>query len=256
MNTLWPIAIKEIKSYFKSPIAYVLIAVFLIINGYLYYSIVSIASIESVRMVRLQGAAIQFNINETVLRPTFHNMSVVLLLIAPILTMRQFSEEKKMRTFELLITSPVRIIEIVLGKYIGVLTIYLIMLGLTVYMPILLSIFGEFNWGGVLSGYLALVLLGAVFISIGLLASSMTENQVIAALASFCILLVIWLLGWAAAAVQGSAWGGILSYLSILEHFEGLVKGLVESRTIVYFLSLIAFSLFLTHRVVESQRWK
>jgi len=256
MNHLWTITLKEVRSYFKSPVAYVLIGVFLIINGYLFSNIVSFASRQSVQMLRFQGAAPQINLNELVFRPTFHNMSVVLLLIIPILTMRLFSEEKKSRTNELLMTSPISISEIVLGKYLGVLMIYLMMLGLTLYMPILLAIYGQLNWGVMFSGYLGLVLLGAVFLSIGLFASSVTENQIIAALVSFGLLLMIWLLGWAAAAVEGTGMGQVFSYLSILDHFNGLLRGLVEIKTIVYYLSLVAFSLFLTHRVVESQRWK
>lgn len=256
MRNLWTIAAKEIRSYFNSPIAYVLMAVFLIINGYLFFSIVSFASRQSVQLLRFQGMAPQININELVFRPTFHNMSVVLLLIVPILTMRLISEEKKTRTAELLLTSPLHIIEIVLGKYLGALVVYLAMLGLTLYMPLLLSLYGELNWGVVFSGYLGLVLLGAVLLAIGLFGSSLTENQVIAALISFGLLLLIWLLGWAAAVVEGTTVGQVLSYLSVLDHFDDLVKGLVETKTIVYYLSLVALGLFLTHRVVESQRWK
>jgi ABC-2 type transport system permease protein len=256
MRQLWAITRKEIRSYFYSPIAYVLIGVFLIINGYLFFNIVSFASRQSVQLLRFQGAAPQINLNDLIFRPTFHNMSVVLLLIIPILTMRLFSEEKKTRTVELLLTSPLTVTQIVLGKYLGALMIYLSMLGLTFYMPTLLSIYGQLNWGTVISGYLGLVLLGAVLLSIGLFASSLTENQVIAALSSFGMLLIFWLLGWSAVAVEGSGMGTVLSYLSILDHFDGLVRGLVETQTIIYYLSVATFALFLTHRVVESQRWK
>ncbi|MGH7274372.1 MAG: ABC transporter permease subunit, partial [Nitrospiria bacterium] len=209
-----------------------------------------------IQLLRIQGAAPQFNVNELVFRPTFHNMSVVLLLIMPILTMRLFSEEKKTKTAELLLTSPLTISEIVLGKYLGALIIYLAMLGLTFYMPLLLSIYSQLNWGTLFSGYLGLFLLGSVFLSIGLFASSLTENQIIAALASFGLLLLIWLLKWSAATMEGTGMGDILSYLSMLDHFDGLLRGLVETRTVVYYLSLVALGLFLTHRVVESQRWK
>ena len=256
MRHLWTIALKEIRSYFYSPIAYVLMAVFLIIQGYMFSSIVTFASRQSVQLLRFQGTAPRINLNELVFRPTFHNVSVVLLLIVPILTMRLFSEEKKTKTAELLLTSPLTISEIVLGKYIGALVVYLAMVGLTLYMPLLLSIYGQVNWGTVFSGYLGLILLGAVFLAIGLFASSVTENQVIAALVSFGLLLMVWLMGWAASVVEGTGLGEILSYLSILDHFDGLLRGLVETRTIVYYLSLVTFGLFLTHRVVEPQRWK
>lgn len=256
MRQVWTIARKEIRSYFKSPVAYVLIGVFLVIIGYLFFNIVSFASQRSMQLLRFQGVAPQVNLNELVFRPSFHNMSVVLLLIVPILSMRLFSEEKKTKTIELLLTSPLTVTEIILGKYLAAFVIYLIMLGLTLYMPILLAVYGQVNWGPVFGGYLAMVLLGAVLLSVGLFASSLTENQVIAALLSFGMLLIFWLLGWAATAAEGTALGGVLGYLSILDHFDGLVQGLVETRTLVYFLSFVLFGLFLTHRVVESQRWK
>lgn len=256
MRQIWTIAHKEIRTYFNSPVAYVLIAVFLIINGYLFSSIVAFASRQSMQMLRFQGEASQINLHEIVFRPSFHNMSFILMLIVPILSMRLFSEEKKSRTIELLMTSPLTITEIVLGKYLAALTIYGCMLGLSLYMPLLLSFYGQVNWGTVLSGYLGMILLGGVFLSVGLFASSLTENQIIAALLSFGLLLFFWLIGWAASIVSGSGVGQLLSYLSMLDHFEGLLSGLVKVSTLVYFTSFILFGLFLTHRVVESQRWK
>jgi ABC-2 type transport system permease protein len=258
MRHLWTIAFKEVTSYFHSPIAYVLVAVFLIINGYIFSNITSVASAQSMQMLRFQGVG-AVNVAERAFQITLNNMSVILLFIIPILTMRLLSEEKKTRTAELLLTSPLTISEIVLGKYLGAFMVYLTMLGLTLYMPLLLSILpeqGQVNWGTIFTGYLGLVLLGAVLLSIGLFASSITENQIIAALISFGLLLLVWLLGWAAARVEGTGLGELLSYLSILDHFEGLLRGLIETRTIVYYLSLVAFGLFLTHRVMESQRWK
>ncbi len=256
MRNLWTISAKEFRAYFNSPIAYVLIGVFLVVNGYLFFSIVTYASRQSMQMLQFQGAAPQINLNELVFRPSFHNMSVVLLLIVPILSMRLFSEEKKSRTMELLMTSPLSITEIILGKYLAAWGTFLIMVGLTFYMPLLLSIYGQVNWPGVLSGYLGIALLGAVLLSLGLFASSLTENQMIAALLSFGLLLIFWLLGWAAMAAEGTNIGHVLSYLSILDHFDKMVKGLITTKTLVYYLSFVVLNLFLTHRVLESQRWK
>jgi ABC-2 type transport system permease protein len=166
------------------------------------------------------------------------------------------AEEKKQKTSELLLTSPVTVTQIILGKYFAVLALYGVMLGLTLYMPLLLGLFGPVVWWPVLSGYLGLFLVGAVFLAVGLLASSLTENQMIAAITSFSLLIVMWLLGWAGAATADVQVGPLLTYLSLLEHLNNFLAGLIDTRDVVYLLGLIAVSLFLAHRVVESQRWR
>lgn len=255
MRALLAITQKELRAYFASPVAYVVAAVFLLVSGFLYYSIVTIVARQTLQFLQFQGMTPQLSINEMILRPTYRNMTVILVLITPILTMRLFAEERKSRTIELLMTSPISITTIVVGKYVASLIIYLLMLTLTVYMPILMALFGSVEWGPILSGYLGLFLIGSVFIAVGLFASTITENQIIAASVSFGLLLVFWLLGWAAMAAGSTGLGQILAYLSFFDHLDNFMKGIVDASDVTYFLSLIAFGLFLAHRVVESQRW-
>lgn len=246
---------KELRTSLASPVAYVVGAIFLLVSGLLFSNITALVARQTLQFLQFQGFTPQLSINEMILRPTYRNMAVVLILITPILTMRLFAEEKRSRTIELLMTSPISITTIIFGKYLAALGLYVIMLGLTVYMPILMALFGSIEWGPILTGYLGLILLGAVFLSIGLFASTLTENQIIAASVSFGLLLVFWLLGLAAMAAGSGVLGQLLTYLSFFEHLDNFIKGIIDVGDIVYFVSLAAFGLFLSHRVVESQRW-
>jgi ABC-2 type transport system permease protein len=256
MSKLLAIFSREWRSLIVSPVAAVSVAMFLLVSGYLFYSIVIVASTQTRMMLRMQQMIPQLNANEVILTPSLRNLSVILLLIVPILTMRLMAEEKKQKTSELLLTSPVTITQIILGKYCAVLALYGVMLGLTLYMPLLLARFGTILWWPVLSSYLGLFLVGAVFLSVGILASSLTENQMIAAMISFALLLVMWLLGWAGAVTADSQVGPLLTNLSILEHLNNFLAGLIDTKDVVYLLGLVAVGLFLTHRVMESQRWR
>lgn len=250
------IAKKELKGYLFSPIAYVLIAVFLAVIGFLFYNIVSFYSIQSTFIFSQQGVAPELDLTEAIFRPTFINMSVVFLLIMPILTMRFFAEEKRSRTIELLMTSPLSILEIILGKFFASVLIFAFMLLLTIYMPIIISLYGSVNWGQIVSGYIGLFLIGTIFLSIGMLASSVTENQIIAAILSFGILLILWLVRMASQIAGSTTVGDLLSFLSITEHLDNLIKGLIDTKDIIYYLTVSILGLFLTHRVIESQRWR
>ena len=256
MSKWFAICLRELRSLAVSPVAAVCIAMFLLVTGYLFYTIVIAASAQTRMVLRMQQMLPQLNINDTILTPSLRNFSVILLLIVPLLTMRLIAEEKKQKTSELLLTSPVTVTQIVLGKYAAALALYALMLGLTLYMPLLLAQFGAIAWWPVASGYLGLFLVGAVFLAVGLFASSLTENQMIAAITSFALLLMMWLLGWAGAATADSAWGRLLTELSILDRLNHFLDGLVDTQDVVYLIGLIAVSLFLTHRVVESSRWR
>jgi ABC-2 type transport system permease protein len=256
MSPVGVILRKELRSYFVSPIAYVVTSVFLLLIGLLSFLAVATASNRSLQMLRVQGNLPELNLNEIVFRPVFYNMAVILLLVVPILTMRLLAEEKKLKTMELLMTSPVTVTNIVAGKFFAAFTVYAGMLALSAVGPLALAPFAEFRWEPILTAYLGTLLMGGLFLSIGLLASSFTENQIIAVILSFGALLMLWLFGWAGQVFADSLSGKVLSYLSPLDHFEHLVKGLVETSDLVFFLAGIVFVLFLTHRVVESQRWR
>jgi ABC-2 type transport system permease protein len=256
MSPVGAVVRKELRSYFVSPIAYVVGSVFLLLIGFLSYLAVYAASNRSMQMLRLQGNMPELNINEMVFRPVFYNMAVVLLLIVPILTMRLLAEEKKLKTMELLLTSPVTISDLVIGKFAAALLVFAGMLVLSAAGALALAPFADFRWTPILTAYLGILLLGGLFLSAGLLASGFTENQIIAVILSFGALLLLWLFEWAGQLFGESIVGKILTYLSPLNHFESLVKGLVDTKDLVYFGTAIVFGLFLTHRVIDSQRWR
>lgn len=236
MSNVVALTIKELRGYFVSPIAYVVTAGFLVLCGVFF-------------------AVILFFAREASLRYLFSNMNVLLLLIAPLLTMRLLSEEHKSGTIELLLTAPVRDYEVVIGKYLAAVLLLAVMLGLTFSYPLVLMAFGEPDWGPILSGYLGIALLGAAFLSIGLLTSSLTQNQIVAAVLSFAALLLLWISG-ALADFFGPEIGGVVRYLGVMEHFDDFTKGVVDLKNVIYYLSIMAASLFLTVRVLEARRWK
>ena len=256
MSPVGAIVRKELRSYFVSPVAYVVASVFLLLTGLLSFLAIATVSNRSMQMLRVQGNLPELNLNEIVFRPVFYNMAVLLLLVVPILTMRLLAEEKKLKTMELLVTSPVTITDIVVGKFVAALTVFAGMLALSAVAPVTLAPFAEFRWSPILTAYLGVLLMGGLFLGAGLLGSSLTENQIIAVILSFGVLLLFWLFGWAGQVFADTTLGKVLTYLSPLDHFEHLVKGLVETKDLVYFVAGIVFTLFLTHRVIESQRWR
>ena len=246
---------KELRSYFVSPVVYVVGAVFLLIVGLLAYLYIVFASAQAIQLMQMQSQAL-INLNDLVFRNLFSSVRFILLIILPILTMRLFAEERKLRTFEFLMTSPIGLNEIVTGKFMSVFIVFLGLLGLTGSIPLVLTLFSDFDWYPVLTGYLGLALLGALFLSIGLLASALTENQIVAAFVSFGLLLVLWLMAGFGSLLGDTTVGQTVSYLSFMEHYDHLVRGLVDTTDLVYFFSAILLMLFLTHRVVDSARWQ
>ena len=256
MKNTFTIMKKELRIYFTSPIAYVVIAVFLLITGFLFYNIVEFATRQSAQIMQTQGALPQINLNDLIFRPVFGNMSVILMLTVPLLTMRLISEEKKSKTIELLLTSPVSLSAIVLGKFLAAMCVFTLMLALTGYMPVVMAYYGSIHWMPILVGYLGIWIIGGVFISVGLFASSLTENQIISSILSFGIILLLWLIGWMALSLPNSFMGSLLTYVSIGEHSQNFIKGVLDTRDLIYLGSLIVFGLFLTHRALESHYWK
>ncbi len=256
MHNILTIAGKELRVYFISPIFYVVAGVFLLISDFLFFRIASVYSELSIRTMQIQGVLPQLNLHQSLFRPTFLNTAVVLLLIMPMFTMRLFAEEKKARTAELLLTSPISVTELVMGKYLAAVLVYLLLLLATLHIPIMMSFFAGVEWKPLAASYLGMFLLGSLFLAFGLFASSLTENQIIAAAVSLGIFLFLWLIGILAQAAGGGAWGAVAGYFSIIEHLDNFTKGLIDSRDVTYFLSAMILGLFLTHRVVESQRWK
>ncbi len=258
MKNALAIAGREIRSYFVSPIAYVVLTGFLLLGGWFFFNLLARFSymLQIYGGMQRGGEELErLNLNDLVISPLLHNLSVVLVILIPVITMRSFAEEKRLGTFELLLTSPLRIGEIVAGKFLGAVVFVALMLGLTGVYPVLLVIYGNPEIGIILSGYLGLFLIAMCFLSIGLLTSSVTENQIIAAVSCLVALLLLYVINWPADTSTPTL-GAVLHYLSVTEHFGEFVKGVIDSRAIVYFLSIIAVALFLTHRAVESLRWR
>ncbi len=247
---------KELRCVCVSPVVYVVGAIFLFVSGLIAYLMVANAGQQAVRLLQIQNTYAQLNLNALVFRPMFYSLEFVLMFLLPVLTMRLLAEERKLLTFELLLTSPIGINEIISAKYMSVLLIYLGLLSLTALTPLLLSFSSSFHWGGITAGYMALALQGGLFLACGVLASAMTDNQVVAAFLSFGIILVIGLIGELGALLGDTTIGHVLSYVSFREHYDRLVRGLVEARDVVYYLSGIVLMLFTAHRVVDAHRWQ
>jgi ABC-2 type transport system permease protein len=255
MNNIWTIAKKEIKTYFTSPIAYVVIAVFLVLVGFFFSSALSWFNSQSIQMAQNPYYAQQMNVNQMVYTPLFHNMSIILLLMLPLLTMRLFSEEKKTGTDELLFTSPVNVGQIIVGKYLAALVVLGAMLALTGLLSVFTFAYGNPEIPQILNGYLGLLLMGAAFLAAGVFFSSLTENQIVSAILTFGALLLFWILNWAAYSASGMG-KDVLNYLSIFQHFDDMTRGILDTKDVVYYISFAFFGLFLTHSVVQSRRWR
>jgi ABC-2 type transport system permease protein len=255
MKSIWTIAKKELKSYLYSPIAYIMTAFFLLVSGFFFYNILAWANDQTMRMMQSGYGMERININRMLFEPFFNNMTIILMFLLPLLTMKLFADEKKMRTEELLLTSPVRLSAIIIGKYLAALIIYSLILLLTATYALFVFLYGNPELAPLLTAYLGLFLLGAVFIAIGLFASALTENQVIAAVISFSAILLIWVISWVGESGPG-AWRGILIYLSFFSHFRNMVSGVVDTQDIVYYLSFIFLGLYLTRSVFEFRKWR
>lgn len=255
MSNIWTVAKREIKTYFTSPIAYVVMFVFTALVGFFFYSIMWWFNSQAMQMAQNPMYYQQLNVNQMVYGPLFGNMSIILLLMLPLLTMRLFSEEKKSGTEELLYTSPLSVWQIILGKFLAALVVLLAMLGLTGLLSVFSFAYGNPEPAPLLAGYLGIFLMGAAFIAIGIFFSSLTENQIVSAILTFGALLLFWVLNWASSAAGGVG-KSILDYLSIFQHFEDFSKGIVDTTHVVYYLSFAFLGLFFTHSVIQSRRWR
>ncbi|HOP60822.1 MAG TPA: ABC transporter permease [Candidatus Saccharicenans sp.] len=255
MKAVRSIIKKELLTYFTSPIAYIIIFTFLLLSGFFFYSLVSWFNSIAPQLAQNPYYYQQININQMVFSPLFNNLSIVLMLMLPLLSMRLFSEEKKMGTEELLFTSPLSITQIIIGKYLASLIVLFIMLLLSA-MPVLFTfIYGNPETVPFLLGYLGLFLMGAAFLGMGIFWSSITENQIVSAVLTFGTLLLFWVLSWVSYSAHG-IWQGVLNYLSFFEHFDSLTRGIFDTTDLVYYLSFAFFGLFLTHSVIQSRRWR
>lgn len=255
MGNIVAIARKELRSYFASPIAWVILGLFALLFGFFFYTFLVLFVRQSMQMGQMGMGSQTVNVNLYMIRPLLQNASVIILFVLPMITMRTYAEEKRSGTMELLLTSPVTDFQIIMGKFVGALALYAAMLAVTALYVALLFWFGNPEWRPILSGYLGLLLLGGCFISVGLLVSSTTRNQIVAGMATFGVFLMLWVIGWVGD-FAGPTTKTIVSYLSITEHFDDFSKGIIDTKHLVYYLSFITFGLFLTAKAVDSERWR
>ncbi|HET6312929.1 MAG TPA: ABC transporter permease [Chloroflexia bacterium] len=236
MRNVFYVAGKELRSYFVSPVAYIIVAFWLVITG-LFFTASATAGDASMRNV-------------------FGVIPILLLLISPALTMRLLAEESRTGTLELLLTAPVKDWSVVVGKFLGALGLFVAMMFLTVLYPLILVLFrGDPDWGPIASGYLGLLLLGMAFLSVGLLASSLTSNQILSAVIALAILLVLFIITVLTSNVPPNV-AAVLAKLSIGDRYDPFTRGIVDLTDVVYFLTFTGAVIFITIQIVEARRYR
>jgi len=258
MKNLWSIAKRELQGYFVSPIAYIVGAIFLLFSGLFFYLGVlqyEYYSNYSQQMMSYGGSGQMPNVNQVVFTFYFFWLQLILILIIPLLTMKLFAEEKRTGTEELLLTSPLSVGQIVGGKFLASLLFFLVLLLLSGLSVLFSFLYGNPELLPILSGYLGLLLVGAAFVSLGLLFSALTENQIISAVLTFGTLLILQFLYYVFLFTSGFL-KNLLGSLSFTSHFVNLIQGNLDTADLVYFLSFTFFALFLTHSAIQSRRWR
>jgi ABC-2 type transport system permease protein len=280
MRNIAAIAWREARTYFTSPLAYAVTGVFVLLSGYIFWASLVRFSELCLRYGSNPYVSSQLNVNDMVVRPLFGTMGIFLLLMIPLITMRLLAEEKRVGTAELLFTCPVTSGQVVLGKFLGAAILLLFMLAVTLSYPLLIMGSGATpDLKPTLVGYLGVLLMGLAFLAIGLLISSLTENQIVAAVGAFGALLMLWVINWmsesatitlaeimnkvtmglweqAGLGVGGPTLGDFLTSISLIGHLDDFRKGLLDTQHVIFFASVVFVGLFVTQRVLESRRWR
>lgn len=246
---------REFLYFFNSVVAYAVITVFILLAGYFFYNLLAYYNLTSIQSMQSPAAARGMNLTDGVVRPMFGNLAVIMILILPLLTMRLLSEERRTGTAELLFTFPISDWDAILGKYLATLTVYAAMLLLTLLYPLLMFKYASPEPGPIVTGYLGLFLIGAAYTAMGLFFSSLTDNQLVAGVATFGCGLLFLIISWVTPFVSPTG-ATVINQLSILEHFDSFSMGVLDSNDFIYYLNFTAFFLFLTSRVMDSNRWR
>ena len=255
MRNVLAIAHKELKSYFSSPIAYIVLGFWALLYGYFFVAILQFFVRQSMQMGQFSQGPQAMNINQQLIRPLVQNVTILVLFLMPMVTMRTYSEEKRSGTIELLLTSPVTDWQIILGKFLGAMALYSTMLAVTAIHLGILFYYGRPEWKPVVTAYLGLLLLGGCFISVGLFISSLTKNQIVAGMVTFAVFLLLWVIEWIGS-FSGPTVDSLTQYLSIVGHLDDFGKGVLDTTHLIYYLSFITFGLFLTAKSVDTERWR
>ena len=236
MTNIWAVSTRELRSYFLSPVAYLVAAFFVFGSGLLFWLI-----LQSNREASLRGL--------------IQNVHVLFLFVVPMISMRLLAEEQRLGTMELLMTNPIQEWEIVIGKFVGSALLVVSMLVATLVFPFFLFVFGSPDVGPIVTGGLVAVLQGSAFLAVGLLASSLTESQIVSAVVSFVVLLALWLsdnIGQAA----GGLFGQIVGYTSLINHIQGFSQGVIETKDVIFYLTVIGAGLVLSTLSLQSKRYR
>lgn len=254
MRNVWIICRKELSSYFVSPIAYILLLIFGLVVGYFFWFFLGRFVVIGMEM-QMRGETYPMSINEEIIRPLLGNMSVIGLFFIPMITMRLFAEEKRTGTIELLATSPVRDHEIIIGKWLAAVLLYSCLLLFTALNLAFLFRYGNPDWKPLLVNYLGLLLQAGAFLAIGIFLSTLTRNQIIAGATTFGVILLLWLMSWVGE-YETATWARVLSYMSVITHFESFGRGVIDSKDAIFYITVIFLGLFFTARSMESLRWR
>ncbi|PYR15825.1 MAG: ABC transporter [Acidobacteria bacterium] len=256
MSNILAIAHKELKAYFSSPIAYIVIGLWALMYGYFFVAILSFFVRQSMQMGQfgMQGPQ-AMNVNQQLIRPLLQNVLILILFLMPMVTMRAYAEEKRSGTIELLLTSPLTDFQIIVGKFLGAMALYGVMLAVTLIHLGLLFVYGRPDWKPIVTAYIGLLLMGGCFIATGLFISSLTRNQIVAGMVTFAVFLMLWIITWIGS-FSGPTVDKLTQYLSIVDHYDDFGKGVLDTTHLVYYVSFITFGLFLTAKSVDSERWR
>jgi ABC-2 type transport system permease protein len=255
MSNVLAIANKELRSYFASPIAYIVIGLFALLYGYFFVTLLAYFIRMSMQMGQFGQGPQSANVNQQLIRGLLQNVTILVLFLMPMVTMRAYAEEKRSGTIELLLTSPLTDFQIVMGKFLGALALWAIMLAVSLIHIGILFMYGNPEWKPIVTAYVGLLLLGGCFISVGLFISSLTKNQIVAGMVTFAVFLILWIITWIGS-FSGPTMDKLTSYLSIIDHFDDFSKGVIDTTHLIYYISFMTFGLFLTAKSVDSERWR
>lgn len=246
---------REIYSWLTTPAGYVLGGVYLTISGYFFYNILLVYHEYCRRMAGIPEMQSQLNAMEMVIRPLIMNMGILALLVMPLITMRMLAEERARGTLELLRTSPLTSMQLILAKHLAATSVFTMVLAVTLVYPLILAMVTHLEWGAVLTAWLGLWLLGQIFLAVGIFTSALTESQRVAGLTSFGLLLAFWVASWAGGLTDGVL-GSVCKQLAVIPHLHSLSRGILDSRDLAWFVSMTAFFIFLAVQSLESLRWR
>lgn len=255
MRNILAIAQREVRAYFATPVGWICMFGFLALSGLFFALFTMLYAEEAANQTFNPYMGNQLNMDEYLVAPFWGNTYIILLFICPGLTMRLFAEDVKSRSMELLLTSPVSTMEIVLGKYLGAMGYITVILACTLHYPAIWFWLGDPDPGVMASSYLAVFLLAGSYCAVGMMFSAFTSNQIVSVVLSFGTLLVLWILGWGSE-LAGGTLSEILEFASLVNRMESLTKGLVHSKDLIYYFSFIGFFLWVTYQRVEAYRWR